>query len=74
MIFFLVNNYFLLQQSIIVVLFSTFVAIENEISPQKIVLLQKTCSIATILIFVAIYIVHGTFHYFLLPRSTNSLQ
>ena len=65
---------FLLQWFTIVVLFVIFVAIGNELSPQKTLLLQKTCSIATILIYVAICIVHGTFHYFLLPRSTNSLQ
>ena len=67
-IFSVANNYTLLQRFMIVVLFSIFVAIENKLSPQKTLLLQKkTCSIATQLIFVAICIVYGTFHYFLLP-------
>lgn len=56
--FVVANNYILLQRFTIVVLFSTFLAIENKISPQKMLLLQKNMFYHIILIFVAIYIVH----------------
>ncbi len=68
------NNYTLLQWFTIVVLFSIFVAIGNELSPQKYYYCKKNMFYRHKFNFCGN--LHSTwyFHYFLLPWSTNTLQ